>query len=65
MPTQSGLECNSMSWYGMKSFVSSLIFSTLQNELIRHTGLTQSPTEKNLPVEQFIHNDSADDFDDK
>ena len=32
--------------------------------IIRHTSRTQSPTEK-LVVEQLIHNDSADDYDDE
>ena len=41
------------------------IFSLLQNwtyPTYRSNSVTQW---KNLPVEQFIHNDSADDFDDK
>ena len=33
--------------------------------IIGHTSRTQSPTEKKLFVEQLIHNDSADDYDDE
>ena len=35
-----------MSWYGTKSFLSCLYFQHYKTELIRHTGRTQSPTEK-------------------